>query len=93
MKSPFAKTIRKKPVTEGKKLPLTSRTHFNPRKVITNQYEISETRSEESENYPSMLAILKNEQGLERKFLSTLAAPASISFFNKINRVHLDLRS
>ena len=40
-----------------------------------------------------MLAILKNQQVPERKFLSTLAAPATIQFFNKVKRVHLDLRS
>ena len=60
-KTPEIKNIRKKPITEVKKLPFTSRNHSNPRKVIANQYEISETRSEENENYPSMLAILKNE--------------------------------
>ena len=92
-KTPPTENIRKKPTTVGRKLPFTSRNHYNQRKVGVNKYEISETRSDENENFPSMLAVLKNEQGLERKFLSTLAAPASISFFNKINRIHLDLRS
>ena len=35
--------------------------NFNKGKVMVKQYEISETRSDENENFPSMLAVLKNE--------------------------------
>ena len=54
------------------------------REDFKNQYEITETISSDNDNWPSMLAILKNQQVPERKFLSTLAKPATIQFFNKV---------
>ena len=76
--------MHKKARSEVKPSPFNNRGKFKMREDLKNQYEISETNSSDNENLPSMLAILKNQQVPERKFLSTLAAPATIQFFNKV---------
>ena len=60
-KSPSPKKTQRKPQTDFKKLPFSSRNHISNRKNLRHQYEISETKSSDNENFPSMLAVLKNE--------------------------------